>query len=422
MGLFGRLFGSKDDLPALRKAIGQHRFADARLIAEELAVDALTAEERSEWQALRTEAGDRLARLNLEEGLGLQRSGDKPGALEHLHLAQQQAVSSGLVREVTKALKALDNEPLIPSLVTKAAGGSCAGCGPAPSVEPMTEPDSELPDIVSRLDLILASYPADLAERYRSMGPQFQKAFLCAHEEDEATALKLFHKVPAGEKDDLFDFEVGSLLGRLGKIPDAMKYLQAALDKNPDHLLAAETLIMFQVARKQGKEALARLEAMLAKGQDPAFCHGQLATLRLQMKDRGKALAHARQALDAGNADPRIMLLAATLLEQDGEVTAAEKLYGSLSGGGCGGGANVHLAEFWLRQKKNLAKALDSFNAACRQEPANPRWQLRVAQTYLARRWDKQGLELLQKVLPDPSLAPELRAEGEALLAAQSKA
>jgi len=417
MGLFGRLFGSRDDVPALRKAIAQHRFADARLIAEEINVEALSSEERTEFDELRTEAGDRLARLNLEEGLGLQRSGDRVRALEHLELALEQAISSDLGKEVKKALKGIDKEPITPTAVKKATGSSCGSCAPTPSTAPMSPDDGELPDFDSRIDLVLASYPADIAERYQSKSQQFKEAFLTAHEVDEATALKLLKQVPADEKDDLFDFEVGSLLGRLGKVPEAMKYLKMALNKNPDHLLAAETLITIQVSRKQGKEALARLEEMLAKGQDPSFCHAQLASVRMQMNKPDQALEHAQQALALGNTDPQTTMIAANLLEKKGDVKTAETLYSSLSVGGCGGGANVYLAEFWLRQNKNLAKTLDSFNAACRQEPENPRWKLRVAQTYIARRWEKQGLELLQKVLSDPTLAPELRAEGEALLA-----
>lgn len=77
------------------------------------------------------------------------------------------------------------------------------------------------------------------------------------------------------------------------------------------------------------------------------------------------------------------------------------------------------MAEFWLRQQRELKRILDSFNAACRQEPDNPRWQLRVAQTYIARKWNREGLDLLQKVVNDPRLGDELRQEAELLLAEQ---
>ncbi|PLX89141.1 MAG: hypothetical protein C0618_01950 [Desulfuromonas sp.] len=421
MGLFGRLFGSKDDLPALRKAISQHRFADARLIAVEIDAKVLSAEEQDEFARLRTEAGDRLAQLNLDEGAALQRSGDADRALEHFELAREQAVSDDLIKQIDQALKQEPIPGVAPAPVRKkAAGGSCASCGPAPATEPLQVEDDDLPDFDSRVELILASYPPEMAERYRTKSPGFLQAFLIAHEEEPAKALKALKEVSTEEKDDLYYFEVGSLHGRLEKIPDAIKYLKKALDTNPDLLLAAETLVTLQVARNQVQDALSRLEEMLKKGRDPLFCHTQLATVKMQLGDREHALEHAQQALSLGSQDQQLIFITASMMEQKGELKAAEKLYSSLSAGGCGGGANVYLAEFWLRQNKNLAKALDSFNAICRQEPDNPRWQLRVAQTYIARKWDKQGLDLLRRVLPDPNLAPELRAEGEALLASRS--
>ena len=80
---------------------------------------------------------------------------------------------------------------------------------------------------------------------------------------------------------------------------------------------------------------------------------------------------------------------------------------------------SLPLAEFLLRQKRELARILDTFNAACRQDPQNPRWQLRAAQTYIARNWKKEGLELLKRVVDDPQLDPQLQQEAKLLLAEQ---
>ena len=100
-------------------------------------------------------------------------------------------------------------------------------------------------------------------------------------------------------------------------------------------------------------------------------------------------------------------------------MSEAEAVLQAIPGGGCGGGLSLPLAEFLLRQKRDLARVLDTFNAACRQEPESPRWQLRVAQTYLARNWQKDGLKLLQMVVGDPRLEPELQQEAAQLLAEQ---
>ncbi len=105
------------------------------------------------------------------------------------------------------------------------------------------------------------------------------------------------------------------------------------------------------------------------------------------------------------------------MLEHVGALNEAEAALQMFPSSGCKGGISLPLAEFWLRQKRELANILDTFNAACREEPENPRWQLRVAQTYLARNWVKDGLKLLRKVANDPRLESELAQEAELLLA-----
>jgi predicted Zn-dependent protease len=77
---------------------------------------------------------------------------------------------------------------------------------------------------------------------------------------------------------------------------------------------------------------------------------------------------------------------------------------------------SIPLAEFWLRQKTNLDKALEAFKGALRQGPDQSRWVMRIAQTYLAKGWKKEGLKLLKNALADPDLDPELQREGSVLL------
>ena len=85
-------------------------------------------------------------------------------------------------------------------------------------------------------------------------------------------------------------------------------------------------------------------------------------------------------------------------------------------GGGCCGGVNVQLAEFWLRRSRHLDQVLETFKGALREDPANSRWPLRIAQVYLARGWAREGIPLLEKALGDPRLDDALRAEGLTLL------
>jgi tetratricopeptide (TPR) repeat protein len=155
---------------------------------------------------------------------------------------------------------------------------------------------------------------------------------------------------------------------------------------------------------------------MLSFNSAPAFCHANLAQILVRRGDMQGSLEHGLQALNGGDTSAETLLLTASLLEQKGQIDAAERVLLRLPGGGCAGGANLPLAEFWLRCGKNHDKVLEAFKAALRSEPDNPRWLIRVAQVYLARGWKKDAISLLEKVLAAGSLEPALRAEASAHL------
>ncbi len=416
MGWIGKLFGGGASLERLRKAIEQQRFADGCLLAEQLAGETLTENEAAEVERLRIAAGDGLAALNLDEGLGMRNCGELESADEHLQLALQQVCSVELRQKIEQALTEL---PVMPELQPPAAdGSSCGSCGPQPST-PLAAADAEFPDEASQLELVLTSYPPPLAERYRQKGEPFLQAFLLSHAGEDGSALPLWQQVAAQQRDDLYWFEFGAAQARSGDLAAARVALEKSLQLNGELLLAIESLVSVLFGLGDTAAAQLLLQQMLANGQDPAFCHAQLAMLCLQQQQSEQAVEHVRQALAAGVSDPSFFLLAAGVLEQSGALEDAEAVLRRIPGGGCGGGLSLPLAEFLLRQKRELATLLDTFNAACRQEPENPRWQLRVAQTYLARNWQKDGMKLLRMVVADPRLESELQQEAELLLAAQ---
>lgn len=417
MGFLKKLFGGGASLEGLRKAVEQRRFADARRLAEQLSEQALPESDVAEVAKLQIAAGDGLAHLNLEEARGFQSAGETELATEHLQLALEQVYSDELRREIEQA----SAKPLVPTIEPAGqphGSDSCAGCGSQNS-EPLLAEELELPDSDSQLELILTSYPPTLAERYRQKSEAFLQAFLLSHSGRDEVAIPIWQQVTPIDQDELYWFEFGAAQARCGNTAESRKSLENALSINPDLLQASEVLIQLLVSRGETDQALIYLQQMLERKQDPVFCHVQLTLVRLQQKQPQQALVHARQAVACGVQEADFLQLTASLLEQAGELDEAEKILQHLPGGGCGGGISLPLAEFLLRQKRDLAKVLDSFNAACRQDPQNPRWQLRVAQTYMARNWRKEGFELLHKVIDDPQLGPELRQEAELLLADQ---
>lgn len=423
MSLLKKLFGSADPLAPVRKALQQNRWSDALVIGDTIDRASLDVESAAELDRLLVAAGDGLAELNLTEGEGCLRSGDGARAGEHFALAAAQARSEALSQRIADAQKRLASSPEPPSAPPSKAGHGCgASCSSSGATGHPKTHDSTAPgelDPTTRLELILATYPAEWASSYTHAGEMFKEAFLLAHECNEAEALERFSQIPEAERSDLFYFERGALLGRLGEVERGCRDLEKALVLNPGHLLAMETLITLEISSGQETAAQQRLEKMLRSDTVPAFwafCHGCLATLCARRGDFDAALQHGQMAIEAGSREPELILLVASLLEQVGRLDDAESLLQTLPGGGCSGGISVPLAEFWLRQERNLTKVLEAFKGALRQEPGQSRWALRIAQTYLARGWKKDGIALLEKVLADPHLDTDLRREGESLL------
>ena len=418
MSWLKKLFGGAASLESVQRLVAQKRFAEARLEAERLAEQPLEEAQTAQLHELRQQAGDGLARLNLAEAQALQRSGDAQQATEHFQLARDQACSEELRMEIEVAAETAAVPEVLAPQATATTAASCSGCS-SPS-SPSTAQNSSTGSFnqAGHLELILTSYPAEMRPRYLQKSTRFQQAFLLSHGGDDAAALPRWEEVEEEERDELFWFEYGSALARQDNRQASIGALDKALQLNPEFLLATEALIPQLMADERSERAEKLLKGLLKDGRDPGFCHAQLAALYAQRKRPDTALDHVRKGLQGGARDPGFLALAAGLLERAGALDEAEQVLQRFpSSGGCGGGLSLPLAEFYLRQGRELARVLDAFNAACRQEPDNPRWPLRAAQTYLARGWQKEGLELLKKVVSDPRLDQRLQQEAEQQLA-----
>ena len=407
MGFLKKLFGGGISLDGLRKAFAQQRYADARLLAEQLREQPLMPEESDEVERLGQEAGDALARLNLDEARGRQRLGQFEQAREHLELALEQVCSPQLRREIEQT-RDNDRAEIIPPI-------------PEATAESIAPDDIALPeDMDTRLELILSAYPHALAERYATRSRAFQDAFLLSHAQGDEQALALWSQVPQNEQDDLYHFERGSLLARRQQLNEAAVDLEEALQRNPQLTPALDVLIPLLVSRDGAQAARKRLDRALEEGCDEGFARARRAALEAQQDNPRAALEEARQALALGYSEPTFLALAASLHERLEQFHEAEELLQQLPAPrGCRGGISLPLAEFWLRRGRELPRVLEAFNTACREEPSNLRWQLRAAQTYAARGWHRDAAKLLRKLLDTPHLDPQLREQAERSLAEQ---
>jgi len=415
MSFLKKMFSKKDPVEEIRQLFTRQDWAGVLSAAKRLdrieVEDALLAEV-GKWEE---RAGDALAKINLEEGTWAQKSGNLLRAREDYQLAIGQARSVELRKSAEDALIALERGELPKEKESEAIESPAihAGCnsGCPTATGPEVDPQEMDLDEEARLELLLATMPAELAERYMTAGMDFRQAWLAVQDSEDKRAIDLLAKVPEAERNALFLFERGALMFRAGKLKKAHQDLQAALTVEPDLFPAFDALVDVLAATGRIDEMERALKQNLAVERFVGFSWARLAELHAQRRELAPALAAGLKALDEGVVDPGLISLCAQLQEQAERFDEAEDLLMRMPGGGCGGGAHPLLAEFWLRRGKNFDQALESFKGAMRQERDNPRWLLRISQIYLAKGWRKEASEQVQRLMSQGELPEEIRAE-----------
>jgi len=414
MSFLKKMFAKKDPVEEMRQLFARQDWAGLLSTAKRLdrnELDETNLAEISNWE---DQAGDALAKTNLEEGSWAQKSGNLLRAREDYQLAIEQARSAELRKSAEQALGALERGELPKPEETPASDGpaihtGCSSC--SSSTGPEVEPQEMDLDEEARLELLLATMSPDLAERYMTAGTEFRQAWLAIQAGEDKRAMEMLAKVPEAERNALYLFERGALMIRDGQHKQAYQDLQAALTIEPDLFQAFDALVEVLVATGRIDELESALKQSLAAERFVGYAWARLAELHTQRRELEPALAAGLKALDEGIVDPGLLSLCAQLMEQAERFDEAEALLMRMPGGGCGGGAHPLLAEFWLRRGKNFDRALESFKGAMRQERDNPRWLLRISQVYMAKGWRKEAAEQIERLMSQGELPEEIRAE-----------
>ncbi|MHB8707435.1 MAG: tetratricopeptide repeat protein [Desulfuromonadales bacterium] len=412
MSLLKSLFGKSDPVEELGKLRVRQEWAALLAAAKRVERTTLTAEVQAQVAAWEAEAGDRLAQLNLDEGEGALRAGNRLKARDHLQLAVEQARAVELRDRAEQLLSGLEGGAAVTRLAGAGAAAACgSGCGPTCAPSSMVESEEYELDAAGRLELLLATLPNELSGRYATAGTEFLQGWLAAQEGDDARALALFAEVPAAQQEALFHAERGVVLARNGQTTAAEADLRAALASVPELFHPFDALVTLLVVTRRHEELEDLLRQAVAAGRFAGYCWARLAQLEAGRGNIAAALAAGDQALAEGELDSATVLMCADLHEREGRHAEAEALFARLPSGGCGGGAHPLLAEHWLRHGKNLDRALESFKGALRHELDNPRWLLRIAQVYIAKGWKKDAAGPIESLLARGGLPEELSIE-----------
>ena len=321
MGFLGKLFGNKKNVSDLQRAVDQKRYADAYYLADELNDSGLSENEVTVVERLRAEAGDGLARLNLVEAVSKLQSNEPQLAEQHFDLALQYVSSPELKKEIEQS-RYEPSEIAAPADNTGSVTG-CASCAPGVTVAAY-EPDH---DETIQLELILSSYPSVLKKRYEDRSRAFVEAFLASQQGDNVHSCELFKNIKKPERDDIYWFEVGSLLARMGNMAEARDALMKSLEQNPDLMLAVEALVEVLMNLGEIDVAVALIQGrMTERAEVVPQCHALLATVSARQEDWKTAAGYVQSAVDGGFRDPTFISLAAMVMEKIA-ILIRQKLY-----------------------------------------------------------------------------------------------
>jgi tetratricopeptide (TPR) repeat protein len=243
-------------------------FFDARSCYEDgvglCAADGAFAALRPEFMQKIDTANIRLAERNIQEAESAAARGDVKKATDHLELVKTLTYDAVLREKAEEMLQGLvlpDEEDHNQSRASSCA--SCSGSSHEESSDGASADDSlPLPEYY---ELLIQQLPADQYQRYVGLGEDFAYAYVAASRDHHREALAGLEKCAASLPHDIYRFEKGKILHRLGNDREAEEHLRAAVQLNGGHSLARLTLAM--VLRENGRldDAVAIAEAMIAE-------------------------------------------------------------------------------------------------------------------------------------------------------------
>ena len=250
-----------------------------------------------------------MAQLNMFEAEHALRQGALDKAVEHLELAKT-LTDDGDIREKADSLLAglEDNQRDTDVLAPAAACSSCSQSSPDVHEAP-PETDADL-SVLEHYDLLIHQLPEEMYERYSSLGEDFAYMFTTASRDSHQEALELLEKWFEGSHRDIYCYEKGKILHRLGRISESEKNLRESIRENGRNPLPHLGLALLLIDDNRLDEAARQLDAMIT---------GEIFT--------GQALMMRGEVFQlAGDNDAAIRLYG-KLLDSSLARAAAEKLH-----------------------------------------------------------------------------------------------
>jgi tetratricopeptide (TPR) repeat protein len=204
-----------------------------------------------------------LADLNIDEAEHALRRGAVDKAVEHLELAKTLTEDTDIREKAELLLAGLventnDQAPL-------ASPSSCSSCSQiAPSAQgTVTEMHTDL-DPHEHYDLLIHQLPEEMYERYSHLGEEFAYMYIAASQDQHKEALELLEKCFTGSDRDIYCYEKGKILHRLGRISESEAFLLESIRENIHNPLPHLGLALLFIEEHRLEDAVRQIEAMIA--------------------------------------------------------------------------------------------------------------------------------------------------------------
>lgn len=341
VSLFSRLFSknSEDFLAKGDRLFDAHRYFEARCIYEDGLQRHLSRQEQGAkrnvadlFAAKIAQANRALAEMNIQEAEFAFKRGEPSKAAEHLELAKT-LTDDGALREKAEILlaKLVENANETKRLAPTVGGcGSCAPMGP--ETQAVTHCEDPILSPLDYYDLLVRQLPDEMYSRYAGLGEKFAYMYLAASRDEHKKSLELLEEWYDGSFRDIYLYEKGMLLHRLGNALEAEDCLNAAVGENPANPLPHLGLALFMIEGERFDEAAAKLDAMIAAGmlaEQAILLRGDTAYLA---GDLSGAINYFGRLLQTPFARPAAEKLHAVLLQCDRQQEAANVFKRFLTG------------------------------------------------------------------------------------------
>ena len=217
-----------------------------------------------------TTANSKLAERNLHEAEFALERDDTSKAFDHLELVKTLTCDASLLEKAEKLLYQCSSRGDDHSEPTSKTSPSCSSCSQGADVgDDETAPFNESLPPLEYYDLLIRQLPEDQYHRYSGLGENFAFAYLAASHDRHEDALSGFELCSGEIPQDIYWYEKGKVLHRLGRESEAEQSLRTATQINRLNALAWLNLALLLHGSNRVQETLHVLNTMVSEGLLP---------------------------------------------------------------------------------------------------------------------------------------------------------